>query len=46
VAPGRSSVSGHRALLTLPSTAMADRSLVERQLEEIGTQLAWVREYL
>jgi len=25
---------------------MAERSLVERQLEEIGIQLAWVRDYL
>jgi hypothetical protein len=26
--------------------AMAERSAVERELEEIGTQLAWVRDYL
>jgi hypothetical protein len=25
---------------------MAERSAVERELEEIGTQLAWVRDYL
>ena len=27
-------------------TPMAERSAVERELEEIGTQLAWVRDYL
>jgi hypothetical protein len=32
--------------LPVPSTPMAERSLVERQLEEIGIQLAWVRDYL
>jgi hypothetical protein len=26
--------------------AMAERSAVERELDEIGTQLAWVRDYL
>ena len=37
-----------RALPTraVPSTPMAERSAVERELEEIGTQLAWVRDYL
>jgi hypothetical protein len=25
---------------------MADRAAVERELEEIGTQLAWVRDFL
>jgi hypothetical protein len=25
---------------------MADRSLLERELAEIGTQLSWVRDYL
>jgi hypothetical protein len=25
---------------------MAERSAVERELEEIGTQLDWVRDYL
>jgi hypothetical protein len=25
---------------------MAERAAVERDLEEIGTQLAWVRDYL
>jgi hypothetical protein len=25
---------------------MAERAAVERELEEIGTQLAWVRDYL
>jgi hypothetical protein len=46
VAPGSGSDRRHGEPLTLPSNTMADRSLVERQLEEIGTQLAWVREYL
>jgi hypothetical protein len=26
--------------------AMAERATVEKELEEIGTQLAWVRDYL
>jgi hypothetical protein len=26
--------------------AVAERAAVERKLEEIGTQLAWVRDYL
>jgi hypothetical protein len=26
--------------------AVAERAAVERELEEIGTQLAWVRDYL
>jgi hypothetical protein len=30
----------------LRSQAMAERAAVERELEEIGTQLAWVRDYL
>ena len=46
MAPGRAAGPRQQAPLTLPSIPMADRLLVERQLEEIRTQLAWVREYL
>jgi len=34
--------AGHDATIV----SMAERSAVERDLEEIGTQLAWVRDYL